>query len=155
MAKAKTRFFCTECGHETSGWLGKCPGCGAWNTLVEERVVTGSTSTKPSRRTSWLDEGHTAGVAASGRTEVINLGQVVADRKTRLSSGLSELDRVLGGGFVRGSLILLGGDPGIGKFDFAPAGSGPFAPRNENALHFRRGITRTDPAAGRPAGHTS
>ena len=80
MAKAKTRFFCTECGHETSGWLGKCPGCGAWNTLVEERVVTGSTSTKPSRRTSWLDEGHTAGVAASGRTEVINLGQVVADR---------------------------------------------------------------------------
>jgi len=115
MAKAKTRFFCTECGHETSGWLGKCPGCGAWNTLVEERVVTGSTSTKPSRRTSWLDEAHTSGVAASGRTEVINLGQVVADRKTRLSSGLSELDRVLGGGFVRGSLILLGGDPGIGK----------------------------------------
>ena len=115
MAKAKTSFFCSECGHETSGWLGKCPGCGAWNTLVEERVVTGNTSTKPSRRTGWLADSTGNSTIRAAQAEVVRLDSVVTGKDTRLSSGLSELDRVLGGGFVRGSLILLGGDPGIGK----------------------------------------
>lgn len=115
MAKAKTTFFCSDCGHETSGWLGKCPGCGAWNTLVEERVVTGPAA-KPSRRATWLADG--SGSSRTGqpaRTDVVRLDAVQTGQDTRLPSGLSELDRVLGGGFVRGSLVLLGGDPGIGK----------------------------------------
>ncbi|MDD2534515.1 MAG: DNA repair protein RadA [Eubacteriales bacterium] len=121
MAKAKTSFFCSDCGHEASGWLGKCPGCGAWNTLVEERTVTGSASTKPSRRGAWLtDDGNTSKVSGgaatrAGSAPIIRLDAVKTGQNTRLSSGLSEFDRVLGGGFVRGSLILLGGDPGIGK----------------------------------------
>lgn len=111
MAKPKTHFYCSACGHETSGWLGKCPGCGAWNTLVEERVAAaGPADSRPSRRGSWL-EGHEN--PASSR--VIALDSVTASPDSRLHSGLPELDRVLGGGFVRGSLVLLGGDPGIGK----------------------------------------
>lgn len=106
MAKVKTSFFCSECGHETSGWLGRCPGCGAWNTLVEEKKVTGGSANAP--RGPWVAN-HDA-VA-----EPIRLADVPAENDSRLSSGLRELDRVLGGGFVRGSLILIGGDPGIGK----------------------------------------
>lgn len=114
MAKTKTAFFCSECGHETSGWLGKCPGCGAWNTLVEERTVTGAQA-KPSRRASWVSDGGNGRGGLAVKTEVVRLDAVLTSQDTRLSSGLSEFDRVLGGGFVRGSLVLLGGDPGIGK----------------------------------------
>ena len=105
MAKAKISFFCSECGQETSGWLGRCPGCGAWNTLVEEKRPATSGTVAP--RGPW---------AATGTAAVtVLLADVPADSGYRLSSGLSELDRVLGGGFVRGSLVLIGGDPGIGK----------------------------------------
>jgi DNA repair protein RadA/Sms len=116
MAKVKTHFSCSECGHETSGWLGKCPGCGAWNTLVEERQAAPVAQGQPSRRQSWLaGESSSTGSRLSAQPSVVSLDAVVSGRDTRLSSGLDELDRVLGGGFVRGSLILLGGDPGIGK----------------------------------------
>ena len=105
MAKVRTSYFCGECGHETSGWLGRCPGCGAWNTLVEEK--------RPARPGTAQPRGPWAG-AGESQTPV-RLGEIVIENTGRMSSGLSELDRVLGGGFVRGSLVLIGGDPGIGK----------------------------------------
>ncbi|MEA4888979.1 MAG: DNA repair protein RadA [Clostridiaceae bacterium] len=109
MAKGKSRFFCSECGQETSGWLGRCPGCGAWNTLVEEKVAPAGQS--PSRG-PWTGTG--SGDKSNAGTTV-QLADVTAGAEDRLSSGIHELDRVLGGGFVKGSLVLIGGDPGIGK----------------------------------------
>lgn len=97
MAKVKTRFFCQTCGQESPRWLGKCPGCGEWNTLVEE-VLERSTA----KRTS-------SGVKATPLTEI----QIREEE--RVSSGSQELNRVLGGGVVPGSFVLLGGEPGIGK----------------------------------------
>lgn len=97
MAKVKTRFFCQSCGQESARWLGKCPGCGEWNTLVEE-VLERSTA----KRTA-------SGVKATPLTEI----QIREEE--RVSSGSEELNRVLGGGVVPGSFVLLGGEPGIGK----------------------------------------
>ncbi|WCK54663.1 DNA repair protein RadA [Aneurinibacillus sp. Ricciae_BoGa-3] len=102
MAKYKSKFVCQECGYESPKWMGKCPGCGSWNTLVEEleeksragsstRLVSGSLA-RPSSITS-----------------------IVGEEEARLDTKLSELNRVLGGGVVPGSLVLVGGDPGIGK----------------------------------------
>ena len=105
MAKNKTTFVCGSCGYESSGWLGKCPGCQSWNSFTEEKIISqSSASAQPSRRQSWVDESAT-----------IRLSDVEGEEKTRYTSGLSELDRVLGGGFVSGSIVLVGGDPGIGK----------------------------------------
>ncbi|MBQ8085556.1 MAG: DNA repair protein RadA [Lachnospiraceae bacterium] len=99
MAKVKQVFFCQECGYESSKWLGQCPGCRNWNTFVEEKVVTGVSKgagkREPVKPTSILD--------------------VSVTEDSRISTGMNELDRVLGGGIVRGSLTLVGGDPGIGK----------------------------------------
>jgi len=100
MAKAKTVFFCKECGTESSKWLGQCPGCRQWDTFVEEPVIKKS-STGPSNR----------GISA----QPVLLSEVKSETESRLSSGIGELDRVLGGGIVPGSLVLVGGDPGIGK----------------------------------------
>ncbi|MDO5738380.1 MAG: DNA repair protein RadA [Eubacteriales bacterium] len=97
-------FYCTECGYESRGWLGKCPGCGVWNSFVEAPKEQKSKSKKPSR--SWLNE---------ERTEVISLDQVEASEATRIKTSIEELDLVLGGGLVPGSLTLLGGEPGVGK----------------------------------------
>ncbi len=106
MAKGKTKtiFFCKECGYETSKWSGQCPGCRQWNTLVEEKVSTAKTS-GPSRSSS----------AREGRPKVTGLFSVSMEAEDRISSGIPELDRVMGGGIVKGSLTLVGGDPGIGK----------------------------------------
>ena len=104
MAKAKkTAFFCQECGYESPKWMGQCPGCKQWNTFVEETVVT--------------DQGKTAGVGNVVRkaADPIPLSQVEIHEEERLCTGIKELDRVLGGGIVGGSLTLVGGDPGIGK----------------------------------------
>ncbi|MDW7656546.1 MAG: DNA repair protein RadA, partial [Bacillota bacterium] len=109
MGKGKSKYTCSECGHESHGWMGRCPGCGAWNTLVEEPVVT-----RPlTGRGNWALAAPPQ--TTSGNSPVIKLSQVPAEDQPRLSSKLSELDRVLGGGYVRGSLVLIGGDPGIGK----------------------------------------
>ncbi len=106
MAKAKIIYTCRECGAGFPKWSGQCGDCGAWNTL-EESVASASAGSGSSRRGNW------AGTASA---EVVNLGEVrPEDASKRLSSGLSELDRVLGGGLVPGSVVLLGGDPGIGK----------------------------------------
>lgn len=94
--KEKTLYVCGECGYETPRWMGKCPQCGSWNTLVEEERVL----TRPA--------------SASG-TKAVPLMNVKAEAQTRVSTGIGELDRVLGGGLVKGMVVLLGGDPGIGK----------------------------------------
>lgn len=99
MAKQKQVFFCQECGYESGKWMGQCPGCKAWNTFVEEKVVTGARK-------------HTVKAAASAPASIL---EVTTGEETRFGTGMKELDRVLGGGIVRGSLVLIGGDPGIGK----------------------------------------
>ena len=105
MAKSKSVYVCNACGYETSGWMGKCPSCQTWNSLIEERVAVNPTApAKPSMRQSWV-----------GSKEVVALSDVSENENPRYTSGLKELDRVLGGGFVSGSLVLIGGDPGIGK----------------------------------------
>ncbi|HPF19959.1 MAG TPA: DNA repair protein RadA [Syntrophomonas sp.] len=97
MAKALSKFVCRDCGFETAKWLGKCPGCGAWNSLLEERTAP-------------------AGKSRAIRTiEALALNSIPQTQVYRFSSGMNEFDRVLGGGMVPGSLVLLGGDPGIGK----------------------------------------
>jgi DNA repair protein RadA/Sms len=100
MAKAKTKFICQECGAEALRWMGKCPGCGEWNSLIEE-VIT-PRNTKYSLRNK-------------GQSRPMLLEKVESSKFVRALTNLPELDRVLGGGLVPGSLILLGGDPGIGK----------------------------------------
>lgn len=111
MAKKKNLYICRECGHETSGWLGRCPACGAWNTMEESAEVP--TSPRPARSATWLGERE----ARAG--EIVQLDTVAPDRQDRLRTGIAELDQVLGDGFVRGSLVLLGGNPGIGKSTMA------------------------------------
>ena len=102
MAKAKsTAFFCQNCGYESAKWQGQCPACHEWNTFTEEPVVkvAGSAAVKK----------------AAAEIKPVRLSEVHTDEKQRISSGMEELDRVLGGGIVAGSLMLVGGDPGIGK----------------------------------------
>lgn len=103
--KEKTVFFCSNCGNENSKWLGQCPACHAWNTFVEERVKATSVSSSP------LNSG--SGLKKDNKAMPIN--KVAEDKEDRTIIGISEMDRVLGGGLVRGSLSLIGGDPGIGK----------------------------------------
>jgi len=104
MAKIKSTFFCTECGNETPKWAGRCPACGAWNTIVEQEAAP-RVKGRPSR-----------GSAAPFHTiKAVSLTEVESEREIRFSTGMGELDRVLGGGAVKGSLVLVGGAPGIGK----------------------------------------
>lgn len=104
MAKGKKSiFFCQNCGHEEAKWLGQCPACKEWNTFVEERIDSGIT------------KGTTVAARAVHEAKVVPLTEVTADDDTRSETGIKELDQVLGGGIVPGSLVLVGGDPGIGK----------------------------------------
>ena len=103
MKNKKIVFFCQECGYESAKWMGQCPGCKAWNTFVEEPVSTVRKST-----------GVTAG-RLTGRAEPMILKDIRLDEDERKTTEIGELDRVLGGGIVPGSLVLVGGDPGIGK----------------------------------------
>ncbi len=110
MAKAKTTtFFCKECGYESSKWMGQCPGCKSWNTLVEAPVV------KPSAKRGLGAASAGVGLAALTASVPKKLSEIRSQTEERVSTGMEELDRVLGGGLVGGSLILVGGDPGIGK----------------------------------------
>ena len=99
MKKTKTVFYCSECGNETGKWMGQCPACGAWNSLTEAPKETKAAAVGATRRFS----------------APTRLSELDTEDELRFSSGLSELDRVLGGGAVRGSLVLVGGAPGIGK----------------------------------------
>jgi len=100
MAKAKKSiYFCQNCGHEESKWLGQCPMCKEWNTFVEEKVTTAKPGAIKERK----------------ETQIVTLTSISTDEDERMQTGIQELDRVLGGGIVPGSLVLVGGDPGIGK----------------------------------------
>jgi DNA repair protein RadA/Sms len=106
MAKTRTRFMCTECGNDTPRWQGQCPACQGWNTLVEEVV-----SRRAAREDARAAPGRPQGAAAVP----VRLREVVGSQGERWSSGLDEFDFVLGGGIVPGSVVLIGGEPGIGK----------------------------------------
>lgn len=105
MAKSKTQFVCSNCGYISPRWIGKCPECSAWNSFVEETtsVATDSAKAKGAR------------TLGGGHVKPIKLSDINVEIEDRLQTGIAELDRVLGGGIMRGSLVLLGGDPGIGK----------------------------------------
>lgn len=107
VSKSKTVFVCTQCGYESTKWLGKCPGCEEWNTLVEELR-------EPVRPTKTITQG-SGEAAPSSFSRAQSIRDLTFEKEDRYSTGVTELDRVLGGGIVRGSLVLLSGDPGIGK----------------------------------------
>ncbi|MGH2405267.1 MAG: AAA family ATPase, partial [bacterium] len=98
MSRLRQRYVCQACGHESPKWLGRCPNCGEWNSLVEE--VPAATP---------------AGPRSVAPAEPVSVAEVALPAESRTPTGLGEFDRVLGGGVVRGSVILVGGDPGIGK----------------------------------------
>ena len=102
MAKSKTVYICRSCGYETAKWYGKCPDCGEWNTFEEQLR-------QPAKAVQGIP------LTASTPVQVSSLSEISSDERQRSSTGLSELDRVLGGGIVPGSVVLLSGDPGIGK----------------------------------------
>lgn len=104
MAKRKTSFFCQNCGAQSAKWIGKCPSCGEWNTYVEEVIENGSVAD------TWR-----APEAVYNKNKPLKLDEIVSKNEQRVTSGDGELDRVLGGGIVEGSLVLIGGEPGIGK----------------------------------------
>ena len=103
MAKGKEKsvFYCKECGYESAKWMGQCPGCRQWNTMSEERITVSSKGsvTKADRKEAVLSK----------------MSEISTAKEERVATGMKELDRVLGGGIVPGSLTLVGGDPGIGK----------------------------------------
>jgi len=111
LSKVKTKFVCNECGYETSKWMGKCPACLEWNTMIEEKD-TGAKGIK----------------TASPSSKAIPITDVAKDYEDRVKTGIDELDRVLGGGIVGGSLVLVGGDPGIGKSTLLLQVCGALAP---------------------------
>ena len=100
MAKNKTVFVCSQCGYESPKWMGKCPACNEWNSFYEEKVVTNASHNISKKKEM---------------AKPVSLNQIEGKNELKVSTGFSELDRVLGGGLVKGSLILLGGEPGIGK----------------------------------------
>ena len=104
MAKAKTTaFFCKECGYESAKWMGQCPACKEWNTMVEEPIAKKEVPFISGRRNLLM------------KNKPALLSEISIEEKDRVSTGYQELDQVLGGGVVAGSLVLVGGDPGIGK----------------------------------------
>lgn len=121
MAKAKNVFYCKECGYESAKWVGQCPGCKGWNTFVEEPVV---------KRAK-------AGANKDRRIQIepTKLSNVNCDTDERFSTSFGELDRVLGGGIVVGSLVLVGGDPGIGKSTLLLQMCKELASRHKNVLY--------------------
>lgn len=103
MAKAKKSvYFCQNCGHEESKWLGQCPACKEWNTFVEEKVMPAAVKAVKAAK-------------ERGEAQIVTLSSIETDEEDRMKTGIEELDQVLGGGIVKGSLVLVGGDPGIGK----------------------------------------
>ncbi len=107
MSKTKVAFFCQNCGHESAKWVGKCPQCEQWNTFVEEVIVKGTD--KKNDREDWKDH------MGSGTLKTVSLKDVSSAEEARIITGDPELNRVLGGGIVPGSLVLVAGEPGIGK----------------------------------------
>jgi DNA repair protein RadA/Sms len=147
MAKGKPGYQCTECGHRALAWAGQCPGCSGWNTLEQAAAPTRAAARGP---------GAGGSPGAAGAPKPVRLREVRAERSQRLPTGIAELDRVLGGGMVPGSLILLGGSPGIGKSTLAGmalanlAGSGSgtlYVSGEESASQIRRRAERLGESA--------
>ncbi|KEF36453.1 DNA repair protein RadA [Schinkia azotoformans MEV2011] len=126
MSKKKTKFCCQVCGYETPKWMGKCPGCNEWNTMVEEIELP-----KSSRRQSFVTSSET--IAGTNKPQMITTIQSVSE--PRIYTEYKEMDRVLGGGIVPGSLVLIGGDPGIGKSTLLLQISSQLANRNHKVLY--------------------
>ncbi len=120
MAKGKTVFFCQSCGFESTKWMGQCPACREWNTFAEEPVERPKAKVSPGRVQS---------------AQPVKLEDIEARKDLRLSTGMAELDRVLGGGIVPGSLVLVGGDPGIGKSTLLLQVCRELADRGEKLLY--------------------
>ena len=122
MARSATVFACTSCGHESPKWHGRCPGCGDWNTMAEEKRPSAS--------------GRAATPRSSGRALApVPLGEVKAPKVERLKTGIGEFDRVLGGGLVPGSLVLIGGAPGIGKSTITTAALANLSAAGQKVLY--------------------
>jgi DNA repair protein RadA/Sms len=122
MPRSATIFACTACGHESPKWHGRCPGCGEWNTMAEEKRAT-------------APAGRTTGKSSRRALKPVPLGQVEAPKVGRLRTGIGELDRVLGGGLVPGSLVLIGGAPGIGKSTITTAALANLSAAGRNVLY--------------------
>ena len=106
MSKTRSAFFCQSCGYESAKWLGKCPGCNNWNTFVEEVIVKG---TDKKEKDEWRD------YSGLGKQKTISINDVSSAEEKRILTNDAELNRVLGGGIVLGSIVLVAGEPGIGK----------------------------------------
>ena len=111
----KTVYFCQECGYESAKWMGQCPGCKSWNTFVEELTAKKEPAAKRGLGASYGNGQGGAGEGGMSKIRPSYLSEISLDEQDRMQTGYEELDRVLGGGVVRGSLVLVGGDPGIGK----------------------------------------
>lgn len=122
MAKVKSKYVCQNCGYETAGYLGKCPECGTWGSFVEE--VSGGKSGGIKQEDLLPDN-----------TPPLRLSEIKMDTEIRVSTGISEFDRVLGGGIVQGSLVLIAGDPGIGKSTILLQTSGELCRQGKNVLY--------------------
>ena len=120
MARPESRYVCRECGHQALTWTGQCPGCGEWNTLTEQAAA-------PRR-------GGRRRASGADAPRSVPLRDVEAPEVARLRTGIGELDRVLGGGIVPASLILLGGSPGIGKSTVAAMALGNLAAAGRRTL---------------------
>jgi len=133
MAKPKAVYICEECGHEHPKWQGRCGDCGDWNTLREEIREGGNSSStsSPSEETDAAEAGY---ASADGGTPV-RMEEVEEDETDRTTTRISELDRVLGGGLVPGGVVLLGGDPGIGKSTLSLQLAGTLADHGQTALY--------------------
>ena len=124
MPKIKTVYVCSECGYETPRWLGRCPDCGSWNTLTEqESAPVQEAEVKKLKR------------APGGGSDPVRIDEIPDETMLRHSTGIGELDRVLGGGVVEGSLVLVGGDPGIGKSTLLTQVSANFAAEGRRVLY--------------------
>ncbi len=124
MARPVTRFTCSQCGHVSAKWLGRCPGCEEWNTLTEEPPAAGGRA-----------HARGAGAPRARAARPVALADVRAHEVARLKTGIGELDRVLGGGLVPGSLVLLGGSPGIGKSTLTSMALGNLAGAGHRTLY--------------------
>ncbi|MTT32796.1 DNA repair protein RadA [Terrilactibacillus sp. BCM23-1] len=120
MAKAKTVFFCQECGYESPKWLGRCPGCNNWNTLIEERITRDKSSGTSTKKV---------------KNKPMPITHIKVEQEPRILCDMNELNRVLGGGIVPGSLILVGGDPGIGKSTLLLQTSSQLAKQKRKVLY--------------------
>ena len=104
MSKSRIKYICTSCGYESLRWLGKCPECDSWNSFSEELVEISKRKSVP---------------GAKQKSSIYKINEISATEEDRVKTGIKEFDRVLGGGIMPGSVILLGGDPGIGKSTLA------------------------------------